>query len=245
MPFDHELKLGRSLKHLQDLDFEIKSWLSANHYSVRYEFDLGATSDDIPFADIAQGRASWLEGPVFLPGQNRDPLPEGTHWSQDIVTALATAEQPPTDPISLLIGDALHNMRSALDALAYALAVAFTQPLPEEVADSSEFPSSGIKTARERLALEALCSTGEPTRDFLLEGAGCTKPKDETHALKQPSRGCSRTSEGTASGLTRCGSGTTWTESVSIASCTRPLRALTGRSGTSSCSPTSEPSDRG
>jgi hypothetical protein len=60
---------------------------------------------------------------------------------------LATAEQPPPDPISLLIGDCLHNMRSALDVLAYSLAVEYARrngkPLAPEIAQSSEFPIFG------------------------------------------------------------------------------------------------------
>ena len=56
------------------------------------------------------------------------------------MTAYATiTKQPPKNPISLLIGDALHNMRSALDTLAYALASAFTKPLSEDIANRSDF----------------------------------------------------------------------------------------------------------
>jgi len=46
----------------------------------------------------------------------------------------------PTDPISVIIGDVLHNLRSALDHLAYALAVKHTNPLPDDIAKESEFP---------------------------------------------------------------------------------------------------------
>jgi len=142
LPFDHELKLLRAFKHLKDLDIEIKSWLNAGHYTVRYEFDLEATADAAN-ADAPTGGNYMLRGGVFMPGRPRT-LPEGVVWGQGMVTAYATAsEQPPTNPISLLIGDALHNMRSSLDALAYALASAFTQPLTEEIANSSEFPIVG------------------------------------------------------------------------------------------------------
>ena len=60
-----------------------------------------------------------------------------------LLIVLATAEEPPRDPISILIGDALHNMRSGLDNLADALAAAHTQPLPPDFADTAEFPIFG------------------------------------------------------------------------------------------------------
>jgi hypothetical protein len=49
---------------------------------------------------------------------------------------------PPTDDFSLIIGDCLHNLRAALDNLAYDLAVAHTgkEPLPSKFASRSEFP---------------------------------------------------------------------------------------------------------
>lgn len=56
---------------------------------------------------------------------------------------LASAEQIPKDPFCLLIGECLHSMRSALDNLAYALAVSYTKPLPPAVAEKSEFPIFG------------------------------------------------------------------------------------------------------
>jgi len=146
--FDYELKLGRALKHLQDLDREIRGWLGADHYSVRYEIDLNAKWD----GPIPPGRygvpdnsaAYFLAGSVFVPGQGPGTAPEGVEFGQGLVTAFASVdEQPPRDPIGVLIGDALHNMRSALDQLAYALASAFTKPLPEEIGRRSEFPIFG------------------------------------------------------------------------------------------------------
>jgi hypothetical protein len=47
------------------------------------------------------------------------------------------------DPMSLLIGDCVHNLRSALDNLAFALAEAHTKPLPQNLAETSEFPIIG------------------------------------------------------------------------------------------------------
>ncbi len=61
------------------------------------------------------------------------------------------AEDPP-DALSLIIGDALHAMRSGLDHLAYALAATYTKPLPDSVRERIEFPIFGDRpmTARER-----------------------------------------------------------------------------------------------
>ncbi len=50
-------------------------------------------------------------------------------------------EAPPTDDLSLIIGDCLHNFRAALDNLAYELAIAHKgEPLASKIAAKSEFP---------------------------------------------------------------------------------------------------------
>ena len=46
----------------------------------------------------------------------------------------------PVDPFAVIIGDVLHNMRSTLDHIAYALAATHTRPLPDDIAKESEFP---------------------------------------------------------------------------------------------------------
>ncbi len=52
-------------------------------------------------------------------------------------------EQPAPYPLAVKIGECLHNMRSSLDLLAYELAAASTKLLPDDVAESSEFPIFG------------------------------------------------------------------------------------------------------
>ena len=140
MSFDHELKLRRALKHRKEVNGEVGTWLNGNHHTVRYEYD-----PDSVVAPVlgAPGGNYMLGGPVFIPGQGPGTAPEGIEFGHGLVTALASAEDPPADTFSLLIGDALHNLRSALDALAYSFAVAFTKPLPKEIANSSEFPVFG------------------------------------------------------------------------------------------------------
>lgn len=57
----------------------------------------------------------------------------------------ARADKVPIDPFSLLLGDCLYNLRSGLDHLVYALAVAavYPSPLPDDVAKASQFPIIG------------------------------------------------------------------------------------------------------
>jgi hypothetical protein len=145
-PFDHELKLRRSLEHLQDLDHVIGPWVEQNHYSVRYDYEPDRKWDGpIPPGgfDMPRGTARYyLAGAVVLPGQPPFDISDAV-FGKGVLTAFVTAEQPPRDPVSLLIGDVLHNLRSALDLLAFALASAYTKPLPEEFAERSEFPIFG------------------------------------------------------------------------------------------------------
>ncbi len=54
-----------------------------------------------------------------------------------------TADPPARDPFSLLVGDCLQCLRTALDQLAFELATAFTVPLPDEIEKASEFPIFG------------------------------------------------------------------------------------------------------
>jgi len=87
--------------------------------------------------DLERGATTWLE--------NRDHHTITHEHDPDALTysVFAEAERPPRDPAALLIGDFLHGVRSGLDHLAYALAVAYTNPLPEDVAEDSEFPIFG------------------------------------------------------------------------------------------------------
>lgn len=59
-------------------------------------------------------------------------------YKRRLVARVKNVEQPPPE-LSVLIGDCVHNLRSSLDHLAYALA-SYTQPLPELYAKTSAFP---------------------------------------------------------------------------------------------------------
>lgn len=56
-----------------------------------------------------------------------------------LVARAKNVKDPPPE-LSVLIGDCVFNFRSALDQLAYALASAHTDPLPEAFAKTSAFP---------------------------------------------------------------------------------------------------------
>jgi hypothetical protein len=157
--FDHELKLRRALKHLEDLDAETKSWIDSCGYTVRYELDPEARwIGPVPPGAAGKppsGSVFYLASPLFLIDGEPRVVPKDIVFGQGVLTAYATLpEQPPTYPISLLIADTLHNLRSALDVLAYALAAAFTkQPLPEEIAKDSEFPIIGDENRKGKLGV--------------------------------------------------------------------------------------------
>lgn len=57
---------------------------------------------------------------------------------------------PPPADLPFLIGDFLQALRNSLDHLAFALASAHSGPLPDEVAQSSEFPIFGDKDRKGR-----------------------------------------------------------------------------------------------
>jgi len=154
---DYELKLQRAAKHLEDLNHEIAGWLEGDHYSVRCEIDLDARwSGPIPPGTHGVPETSsvyYLGGAVYLFENDGPKLgPEGAEFGQGVVTAYASVdEQPPREVISVLIGDALHNMRSALDHLAYALTNAYTPSLTDEIGSRSEFPIFGDEDRKGRL----------------------------------------------------------------------------------------------
>ncbi len=84
------------------------------------------------------------------------------------VVVYATSEQPAEDPLSLDIGEFLHNIRSGLDNLAYGLASAFTNPLPDDIVESSEFPIFGDRDRQGNLGVGSgrfhETQGGNPTR---------------------------------------------------------------------------------
>ena len=83
----------------------------------------------------------WLKGGHYSHVTKRGRKPKR-------YVVLASAERIPFDPISLLISEVLHNLRSGLDNVAYRLAENFTTPLPSDIAEDSEFPIFGDKNRK-------------------------------------------------------------------------------------------------
>lgn len=101
--------------------------------SFDHDLKFGRAFEHLQQLKAAEDR--WLNGDHHSLRQERDPKT----W--DVTLFATVTEQPPADPFGLLIGDCLHNLRSALDLLAYALAG--PKPLPQDIAEASEFPIFG------------------------------------------------------------------------------------------------------
>lgn len=74
---------------------------------------------------------------------------------------------PPPAKLSLIIGDCIHNLRAALDNLAFELALACNlgEPLPNEVAEKSAFPIFNVhkKFVKKRKSLIGSVAPGAQT----------------------------------------------------------------------------------
>lgn len=67
-----------------------------------------------------------------------------------------TADPIPVDPLGLLIGDCVQNLRGTLDHLAFTLARAHTgDPLPPEIEKYSQFPIIGNEGSRGQIGVGA------------------------------------------------------------------------------------------
>jgi hypothetical protein len=108
----------------------------------------------------------WLDMHAPFPTDELDPV-----TGANVVRAKLAEDIPPA--WGPLIGDALHNLRSSLDHLVYALTVANTPaPLPTTLERSCEFPIFSTQELFERSALRAI--------------SGITDKAKETIAALQP-----------------------------------------------------------
>jgi hypothetical protein len=80
----------------------------------------------------------WFEGDTYRYVPKLDPKSGKKRIYFEVL-------QDPPARFSLIIGDCLHNLRSALDSLIYELAIAYTgiDPLPEDRARELGFPIFG------------------------------------------------------------------------------------------------------
>lgn len=69
---------------------------------------------------------------------------EGDLNKGEELVVLASGENPGHDPLALIVGDCIHNMRASLDLLAFALLranhVAMSKSVPEKLVRRSSFP---------------------------------------------------------------------------------------------------------
>jgi hypothetical protein len=106
------LKLDRAREHLQTFKVKARSWVEGKPYSVVDERDPEPPLDTLSFAGLQRRRFRLAR---------IDPVP---------------------DPLSLILGDSVHNLRASLDHLAMALAKAVTPAMTEKQIRGSEFPIS-------------------------------------------------------------------------------------------------------
>lgn len=107
------LKLIRARTQLEDLQIQLRTWMSGERCRAFTE-------------------------------------PDGSE-PNCFVVKVSVLGSVPIDPFALMIGEVLHGLRGALDHLAYALASKHTVPLPEDVAQQSEFPIFGDKNRKGNL----------------------------------------------------------------------------------------------
>jgi hypothetical protein len=128
-------KIARAEVHLQALDDKIREFLQENPYSMLLE----------PYGKCIEQQTTQPLGPVFYAArdssQRMHSLPASTITAPDRliskvrIRAREIQEHPTTD-WGVLIGDVVHNLRSALDHLVFDLtSIKHTPPHP--------FPASG------------------------------------------------------------------------------------------------------
>src|SRR5918998_2842474 len=81
--------------------------------------------------------ASWRERDGYLVIHNFE------RESGEYVVLVEEVNAPSTATFSGIVGDCLHNLSSSLNFLVFDLARAYTNPLPEKVADKLAFPIFG------------------------------------------------------------------------------------------------------
>src|SRR5215211_5227536 len=87
--------------------------------------------------ELERQAGSWREGNSYL------VIHDFQRASGDYVVWVEEVNAPSPEVFSAIVGDCLHNLSSGLNYLAYELAVAYTNPLPDKAADEVEFPIFG------------------------------------------------------------------------------------------------------
>jgi len=100
-------------------------------------FALKLARADIHLNDLQVEVSRWIDD--ALKTVVEEPDPEGSGY----YAAWVTPPAPDYAAFSLLAGDCLQCLRSALDHLAFELAAAFTVPITNQIEQDSEFPIVG------------------------------------------------------------------------------------------------------
>ena len=143
MPLDHELKLDRARQHLDKLQSATALWLADYRCTIRQEYDPDASMASDTYPAAPEGGNYMLGAPVVMPGYT---APSGElEFGRGILGAYIdeVPDKQIPDLFGLLIGDLLHNLRSSLDTLAYALMLAGPNTVTEKMKSGSEFPIFG------------------------------------------------------------------------------------------------------
>jgi hypothetical protein len=114
----------------------LANWLVSSQYNHELKLDRAREHLQSLHAEVRE----WLKGDTYryVPKLDFDGGKKRIHFE---------VLQVPPARFSLIIGDCLHNLRSALDSLIYELAIAYTgiDPLPEDRARELGFPIFGPK----------------------------------------------------------------------------------------------------
>jgi len=104
------LKLDRAYEHIQALERDISAWIKTDPYEIADEPDPEPPLEQVSHPNVIYRRFRITR---------LDPVPA---------------------PLLIIVGDCLFNLRSALDHLAFALAVTNTPNMTTEQEASCEFP---------------------------------------------------------------------------------------------------------
>lgn len=112
--------------------------------------------------------------------------PVRLHYDKDLATAerliLAELLEPVPGELSAIAGDALHNLRSALDNLAYDLALAHKgHPLPPRIVADSAFPMFAEEKPETNKRLKRMLKGVHPEARTIIRGMQPYNPGHEGH----------------------------------------------------------------
>lgn len=128
--------------------------------------------------DLKAKRDTWLDAALKTVHEEPDPQ-RPNHYA-----CYVTPPIPDHPGLSLLAGDCLQCLRSALDHLAFELAASFTVPMADEIEKTSEWPIFGDQDGRGKARFHERRSkgklSGQPTPNSGLAKIRGIDPKAQT-----------------------------------------------------------------